>query len=693
MSLDERGLKILRLLVDDPTMSGVSLEKEVNLSRKQISYSLEKINFYLKDHGFEEISRLKTGRFIISREVIDSFKTNTHIYDEHKYVFIEQERLYLIALILLQRKEELSIHHFTSMLKVSKNTVLVDLKKLQSTIFRELNLKLWYDRQNGYYLVGKEYEKRVLMIKVVQYILPMLTGEFMMLSTLGIDEQLLSTLKKDVEEVEHTLKVRYTDERIKEIPFILYFILVRIRHHKLLDVLPEDYQHIVGTSEYGVIIRIFDKYGIHETMEKVYIVSQFQMSSVNFTDENNKQFEDELHRAAQEVLHNFENLICIQFQDQKSLLDALIQHCRPALYRIRYHYHIESNILNMILPHHTYLFELTKHAMAPFENMLGKAFPDEELAYITILFGGWLTKEGTLSILEQKRKAIVVCTNGISISNFLFLKLKEAFPEIEFLRALSSRQFYEQQQEYDVVFTTVHLDTAAPQFLVKPIMDEYDIQNLRRKVFDELLNKTLYEINSTTLFTLIEKYTDIKDRKGLSIALKNYFGETAEEGMRKDKQEMQEKCDLIDLLTEDQVTLYKKPITWEHALRLASQPLLKSGCIGPRYIDAMIQLVNQDRPIWTIARGLVLAHAGVDEAVNFLGVSLLKLDEPVSFCGYMEATVIVVMATPNREIHLKALYDLIDLVENEQDYQALKNAETKRQVIDIIKKERTLSTC
>ena len=70
---------------------------------------------------------------------------------------------------------------------------------------------------------------------------------------------------------------------------------------------------------------------------------------------------------------------------------------------------------------------------------------------------------------------------------------------MNFFVSLSSRQFYEYHKEYDVVFATVHLDTAVPQFLVKPIMDDNDLHNLRKKVFNELLNKTIYEVNSASL--------------------------------------------------------------------------------------------------------------------------------------------------------------------------------------------------
>ena len=53
MYLDQRGVKILKMIVNDPSVSGKELEQTLGLSRKQISYSLGKINDYLKKNGFE----------------------------------------------------------------------------------------------------------------------------------------------------------------------------------------------------------------------------------------------------------------------------------------------------------------------------------------------------------------------------------------------------------------------------------------------------------------------------------------------------------------------------------------------------------------------------------------------------------------------------------------------------------------
>lgn len=145
-------------------------------------------------------------------------------------------------------------------------------------------------------------------------------------------------------------------------------------------------------------------------------------------------------------------------------------------------------------------------------------------------------------------------------------------------------------------------------------------------------------------------------------------------------------------MTPETVHIADHGLTWIEAIQTASEPLLKSGCITTKYVENMIHSVTCDKPIWTIADGLILAHASVEEGVNALGMSLLKLPESISFNGYMNAGIVVVMATPNREIHLKALYALIDIVENETDFNRMKSADSITEILDIISKER-YETC
>ena len=120
-------------------------------------------------------------------------------------------------------------------------------------------------------------------------------------------------------------------------------------------------------------------------------------------------------------------------------------------------------------PRYSSLHAMVKRSMKPLEELAGSEFPDEELVYITALFGAWLQREGILDIENQKKRAVIVCANGVSVSNFLFFTLRELFPEIEFLTCLSMRDFTEYKEEFELVFTMVRLETDKLQFSCKTI--------------------------------------------------------------------------------------------------------------------------------------------------------------------------------------------------------------------------------
>ena len=64
MYLDERGYTVLKTIVNNPAITGKEVEASLQLSRKQLSYAIEKINDYLQDNGMPKIERLRTGKFI-----------------------------------------------------------------------------------------------------------------------------------------------------------------------------------------------------------------------------------------------------------------------------------------------------------------------------------------------------------------------------------------------------------------------------------------------------------------------------------------------------------------------------------------------------------------------------------------------------------------------------------------------------
>ncbi|MEF2608652.1 MAG: BglG family transcription antiterminator [Faecalicoccus sp.] len=686
MVLDERALALLQYIVDNPNTSGNQLQEEFKLSRKQISYSLEKVNYYLAEFGYPKIERLKTGRFIVPNSVVSYFKTSSVEINQSQFVYSELDRQNLIVLILLNHSRELGIYNFVSSLQVSKNTILKDIKKIQKYWDEQNDLKILYNRNSGYAISGKEFEKRRLLIKIVRNVLKNVQGESILQHVLEIDVQHLNNIKERVMKVEKDLEVEYTDVRVREIPYILYLVLRRVERDRHLDVLPESYLHIAGTNEYGVVMDVFEDYKIGNAYDRLYMVSLFQASSTNMISDLSLELEKDLVSIVNQVLKNYESLVNYEFSDFSGLRELLIQHCKPAIYRMLYGYHIESNILEMILPQHAYLHEITRQSIKPLEEYIGKKISDEELAYVTIIFGGWMTKEGALETIEGKKKAIVVCTNGVSISNYLFINLRESFPEFEFSNAMSLRGFEEYTEQYDLVFTTIPLKTEIPQFIVRPIMDSLEIEHLRTKVLSQIRESSPSKIKINLLMDIIDRYADVSDQKGLETALNHYFddrlGASASISMINQKN-----IELSDLLTEETIIFTDENLNWMDAIEMASKPLFNQGYIERRYVDRIIEEVKTEKPFWNIAKNVIIAHAGIEDGVNHLGMSMLKSSKPIVFHENMSGDILIILATKDYKEHLSALYRLIDITENEKLSDKFHNSKNIEDIRELILKE------
>lgn len=160
-----------------------------------------------------------------------------------------------------------------------------------------------------------------------------------------------------------------------------------------------------------------------------------------------------LRDAGMHMLERFESISCVRLDGRTEFLEILYQHMKPAVYRIWLWYHVEPDITDMILPKYQYLHEIVRKAVRPYEVYLTCTFPDPELVYITVLFASWLHKEGKLIQVQEKERAVVVCTNGLTVSQYLFVSLSELLPEIEFLECLSLRDFYEYDKDFQIVFS------------------------------------------------------------------------------------------------------------------------------------------------------------------------------------------------------------------------------------------------
>lgn len=687
MYLDERGYTVLKTIVDNPAITGKEVEASLQLTRKQLSYTIEKINDYLQGNGMPKIERLRTGKFIIPVAVLEQYQTEDIGGTDTTYIYSDKERGFLIYLMLLCIREELSIYHFTSELQVSKNTFLTDLKKLENKL-ESYHLEVSYNRQEGYHLVGSEYAKREMMITAVRNILKLPNGKETIMDICRISAELMAQVEEQIIIIENRLKIRFTDERLKELPLILCLIIIRTKKGRILREVPETFQHIAGTKEYSVMLEFAKEYDITWQTEKLFLAAQIQISNFHNLQSNDFDQEEELMNAAEEVITNFENLICVTINEREMLLEALFQHIKPAVYRMKYHYHIEQSIVDMVLPQYNSLHAVVRKAVVPFEKLVGAEFPDEELVYITALFGAWLRREGIMDFVEKRKRALVVCANGISVSNFLYFTLKELFPEIDFITCLSMREFAEyDEKDFNIVFTMVRLETSKMQFLVKPFIDDISKRKFREKVMGELTGIIPHDVDVAKLMDIVKKYADVLDEEGLKREIANVLSPEIKEELPR-RIDTLLSIDLKDVLVKDTIQILDDVLPWEEAVRMTAAPLMRRGDITEQYVEQAISNIRDDKPFIMIADGVIIAHAGVDDGAKRVCLSLLTMPERINVADYMEADVIIMIGTPDPTKHLDVLEQLNEILEEKKSLQILKNAKQPEDILQLIQREK-----
>ena len=687
MYLDERGYTVLKTIVNNPSITGKEVEASLQLTRKQLSYAIEKINDYLQGNGMPKIERLRTGKFIVPVMVLEQYKTEDMDGFDTTYVYSDKDRGFLIYLMLLCIQEELSIYHFTSELEISKNTFLTDLKKLEHKL-EGFHLEVSYNRQEGYHLVGSEFAKREMMIEAVRGILKLPNGKDTIMGICRISEDLMTLVEEQIACIEEKLRIRFTDERMKELPLILCLTVIRTKKRRIIRELPEVFQHIAGTKEYTAMLEFAKAYDITWQSEKLFLAAQIQISNFHSMQTSESEQEEELMRAAEKVIENFENMICVTINERETLLEALFQHIKPAFYRIKYHYHIEQSIADMVLLQYSSLHAIVRKSIQPFEELVGAEFPDEELVYITALFGAWLRREGILDLVETRKKAVVVCANGVSISNFLYFTLKELFPEIDFVTCLSLRDFAEyDEKNYDVVFTMGRLETTKMQFLVKPLIDEMSKKKFREKVMGELTGIIPHEIDTAGLMEIIRRHAVVKDEEALKRDIANALSPEPEEEHTY-KINTQFSIGLKDVLVRETIQVLDHTVSWEEAIRMVGAPLIVRNDVTEGYVEKSIENIREDQPFILIADGVIIAHAGIEDGARRVCLSLLKIPEPINVAGYMEADIILMIGTPDPTKHLGVLEQLNSLLEDKKALSRLKAAKEPEEILQLVQNEK-----
>ncbi|MDR7202613.1 transcriptional antiterminator/mannitol/fructose-specific phosphotransferase system IIA component (Ntr-type) [Priestia megaterium] len=676
MHLDERSNLILKRVVSNPGISNTELERKYHLSRRQISYSFTKINDWLKSNNYPKIQRTNGGKFIIDPLLMELFAEKVE-HSAGSYIPSEKERAQLVLLMLLSSEEELSLLHFSSSLSVSKNTVLRDMKYTQK-IVNGYHLEIVYSRMYGYDIVGSEWNKRKLLIEVLRTVYDMYQGETYIQAYTGTSREEIQRLKEQMEKVEKRLALQFIDQKIKLLPYTIAILLKRIKKGNLIkDSYHIDYEELSDTKEFEAAEILIEDAACIPKEERLFITLQLLTSNVLSSQFLREEETLELKSSLKNSLALFEKKACITFKEKEKLLQKLVLHMKPAYYRIKYQLTTNYSIIEKVSEEFEAIHYIVKDSLKPFETYIGCSIPESEVMFITVFIGGHLINSG--ETIQLKKRAVVVCPNGVSISHLMEHTLRDLFPEFYFYEALSIREFEQSKAEFDMVFSPVSVQTSKHLFIVEQFITDFQKLQLRQRVIQTIFGLNTSVVNIEQLISVIEKYSKVDQKSQLQKALQDYFSLQVLNETSKNQE-----YSLADLITPETIVLRDQVESWKEAISIAAAPLLHKGIITEAYIDKMQEQYPSMSPHIVLRLNVAIPHASPEDGVQAVGMSLLKLKEGL-LCGEQKVHFIVVIAAIDKKKHLNAMLQLMKLAEMNGVINEMKRLNEKYKIYEIIK--------
>lgn len=140
---------------------------------------------------------------------------------------------------------------------------------------------------------------------------------------------------------------------------------------------------------------------------------------------------------------------------------------------------------------------------------------------------------------------------------------------------------------------------------------------------------------------------------------------------------------LKDILSEENIIHKKSVDNWREAVDIAAEPLLKDNSIDLRYIEKMKENVIKYGNYMVLRENFALMHSRPEDGANKMGISLLRLDNPVDMEG-KDVKVFLVLAAVDKRKHIKALADLTEILVDRENFEKLLNGD-REDILNLIK--------
>ena len=664
MSLKQRHIEILNLVFqNDKIMDIKYISEYFQVSERSIRYDIKEINEEFINNKNTNIIEMEEGKLVsnINKEELTSLIKNIL---PQKYIFTSEERIEILLLEILLLREKFTLQALSDELLISKATLRKDIKDMNEKI-KEFNVKIDINNNQGYMLTGEESSIRQLMINILHKY-----GGFIEeiekedINNLQIVKLLIFEKKKKyfqnerinlyksiLLKIQQKTKKIITDEAYDAL--LLNMIITSIRNrnsHFITDDISNS-NFIKGTEEYKIIKEIFQNEDIDYREKDLIIFTDFYMGSYSY----NTKFSFYLNWMKIEtlvgrILEDAAKVFDINFKNDQILIKELINHMKPAIYRIKNKMSLKVSILEDVKSEYADLYEKTRVSLGVINEFLDENIDEDEIAFITIMFKRAINRNQEKLMGEEKRNILLVCGLGYSSSQFLAENINERF-EVNIVDIIPFNQLenFEYIKSVDLVISTIDIEMEGMEVVkVNPILQKEDIEKLE----EYALTRKSSKIPISKILKVIKENKHIENEAFIIENIKKQLKEYV-----KNDVETEKTSNFLELLDERNTALNVDLKNWEEVIEYSGKLLLDSGYIVSEYIEEMKEQIRNFGDYVVMGSNTILPHGKLNESVKKTGFSFVSLKNPISFFG-SKIKIAICLASVAKHEHINAILEL-----------------------------------
>lgn len=484
--MDKREYEVLDILLKYNQITITQISKQMKLSNKTISKSLDKIEDFLKGSELSLIRKPKIGISILGDKKKGYQLLNLRTAADVPNT--KEERVQYLCFDILANEGYFTLAELSESLFVSKTTLEKDIVQVYE-IFAHFHVVVEKIPGKGSFLNIMEYERRKLALDLIYYFwgqnwqIINQDGQFLHLiegvplfAQSFVNIEYLKQINILLQQFITKNQLKMSDLNYQSLLLHLLIAVERIKSNQLIDKKYAD-----NKAQHPMIIDLVSalesSFGISiPEIEIAYIQIYF-----------NRLRQTDINESLISEMRISETIVASTSLDDGEAQHALARHIKQALERI----------VNKLPVNNPYTQDIKKNFPLSFDealslkNLLEKQFylfiPEDEVAYMAVHLQTY--REQMKLPSELKKSVLLVCSSGKGTSQLLAARIKRAFPELTINRILSVQELYQTKISEDMILSTVNISMPDQNLLiVSPILSQNDRQQIQQHLDNEQPN-------------------------------------------------------------------------------------------------------------------------------------------------------------------------------------------------------------